>query len=89
MTCGTVAGSSATVYGSGPRRIATSPGVTRTGSRSASTIQAAPLTTVTSVSGASSWMRSAHGGSSTERSRNALRARGPSSRSASGSMAAV
>ena len=40
----------------------------------------------TSVSGASSWIRSDQGGSSIERSRNAPRARGPSSRPASASM---
>jgi len=43
---------------------------------------ASPRTIDRTVSGASSWMRSDHGGSRLERSRNASRARGPSSRPA-------
>ena len=45
ITCGGVAGSSATTYGSGPRRIATSPRPSRTGSPASGTIDAAPRTT--------------------------------------------
>ena len=52
-------------------------------------IHASPRTTATSVSGASSSIRSDHGGSSIERSRNAPRARGPSSRPATASMREV
>src|SRR5829696_4359637 len=47
---------------------------------------ASPRTTATTVSGASSSIRSDHGGSSTERSRKAPRARGPSRRPATASM---
>ena len=64
--------------------IATSPSPSRTGARSSGTIQASPRTTATSVSGASSSIRSDHGGSIVERSRNAPRARGPSSKSGDG-----
>jgi len=48
--------------------------------------QAQPRTTATTVSGASSWMRSDHGGDILERSRNASRARGPLSSPAIASM---
>ena len=58
-------------------------------SPSSGTIHASPRTTATSVSGASSWMRSDHGGSRLERSRNAPRARGPSSSPATASIAAI
>ena len=54
--------------------------------RCRATTHASPRTTATSVSGASSSMRSDHGGSMLERSRNAPRARGPSRRPATASM---
>ena len=65
-TCGGVAGSSATVYGSGPRMIAHVAGAEPASARRPSgTTQALAADHATRVSGASSWMRSDHGGSST------------------------
>ncbi len=84
--CGSVPGESATVYGAGPRKIAMSPGETRRGSPPSTVAHASSLTIDTSVSGASSWTRIDHGGLSDARSRNAPRARGPSSRSVRASM---
>ena len=66
--------------------IATSPGPSGTGSSPSNITQAVPLAIATTVSGASSRIRIDHGGSITARSRNASRARGPSSRPAIASM---
>lgn len=85
-TCGLRPGSEATVYGRGPRAIATSPGDRRTGSPESNAIHDSPRTCAISDSGASSWMRIDQGGCRIERSRKAPRARGPSSSAASGSM---
>ena len=53
-TWGAVAGLSAMVYGSGPRMIATSPGLSASASPSSGSSHASPRTIATSVSGASS-----------------------------------
>src|SRR5690349_17197501 len=81
-----VAGSSVTVYGRGPRAIATSPGSRRTGSSPSPWISADPRTVEITAIGASSWMRRHHGGSKASLSRNAPRARGPSRSPAMASM---
>ena len=88
IACGGVSGSSATRYGSGPRAIATSPAPSRCTSPPSETTQALPRTIAISVSGASSSIRSDHGGSIVERSRKAPRARGPSSSPATASIPA-
>ena len=89
--CGSVAVSSATMYGSGPRTTATSPGRSVCGAApgSSATIHAWPRTIATTVSGASSWMRIDHGGLITERSRDAPCALGPRSSPVSASMQAA
>jgi hypothetical protein len=89
MIDGGVAGSSATVYGTGPRATATSPATSRTGSPRSGHTQAWPRAIATTASGASSRARMHHGGSITARSRNASRARGPCSKPASASTGTV
>src|SRR5262245_56483306 len=89
IACGAVAGSSAKVYGSGPRRMATSPGLHRVGGPPSGTYQASPRTTATRHSGARSSMRTDHGGSITVRRANAPWARGPASIPPGASMAAI
>src|SRR3954464_13642641 len=83
-TCGAVARESATVYGSGPRTIAPSPGTISVAAVPVSRY-AEPRTTATRLSGASSSIRIDHGGDSSERRMNAPRARG-SSRPPTGSI---
>ncbi len=88
-TVGGSSGELATRYGSGPRSRATSPGRSRAASPASGTTHASPRNGVSTVSGARSRTSSDHGGSSTDRTRNAPRARAPSNNPVNASTAAA